>query len=73
MAKGKIVVTIEGANIDEEMSKMKKIEQIPHVICADMMMAYSGFVIKLLTPRLMSFTKYSLSLCAEVTRIGCCG
>jgi nitrate reductase NapD len=39
--KGKIVVTIEGENIDEEMSKMKKIEQIPHVICADMMMAYS--------------------------------
>ncbi len=39
--KGKIIVTIEGENIDEEMSKMKKIEQIPHVICADMMMAYS--------------------------------
>lgn len=38
---GKIVVTIEGANLDEEMSKMKKIEKIPHVICADMMMAYS--------------------------------
>jgi nitrate reductase NapD len=37
--KGKIVVTIEGKDIDEEMSKMKKIEQIPHVICADMMMA----------------------------------
>ncbi|WP_263831723.1 chaperone NapD [Sulfurospirillum oryzae] len=39
--KGKIVVTIEGENLDEEMSKMKKIEKIPHVICADMMMAYS--------------------------------
>lgn len=40
--KGKIVVTIEGKDIDEEMSKMKKIEQIPHVIyCQDMMMAYS--------------------------------
>ena len=39
--KGKIVVTIEGENIDKEMSKMKKIEQIPHVICADMIMAYS--------------------------------
>ncbi len=39
--KGKIVVTIEGESIDEEMAKMKKIEQIPHVICADMMMAYS--------------------------------
>lgn len=39
--KGKIIVTIEGESIDEEMAKMKKIEQIPHVICADMMMAYS--------------------------------
>jgi len=39
--KGKIVVTIEGENLDEEMVCMKKIEKIPHVICADMMMAYS--------------------------------
>mgnify|MGYP000626768217 CR=1 FL=1 len=39
--KGKIIVTIEGENIDEEMSKLKKIQAIPHVICADMMMAYS--------------------------------
>jgi nitrate reductase NapD len=39
--KGKIIVTIEGKNIDEEMAKMKKIEALPHVICADMMMAYS--------------------------------
>lgn len=39
--KGKIVVTIEGENIDEEMQKMKRVERIPHVICADMMMAYS--------------------------------
>ena len=38
---GKIVVTVEGDGIDEEMQKMKKIEKIPHVICADMMMAYS--------------------------------
>ena len=38
---GKIIVTVEGKNIDEEMAKMKKIEAIPHVICADMMMAYS--------------------------------
>ncbi|KFL34921.1 MULTISPECIES: chaperone NapD [unclassified Sulfurospirillum] len=38
---GKIVVTIEGENLDEEMAKMKQIEKIPHVICADMMMAYS--------------------------------
>ena len=39
--KGKIIVTIEGNDIDEEMQKMKKIEQIPHVLCADLMMAYS--------------------------------
>jgi len=39
--KGKIIVTVEGKNIDEEMTKMKKIEAIKHVICADMMMAYS--------------------------------
>jgi len=39
--KGKIIVTIEGENLDEELSNMKKIEKIPHVICADMMMAYS--------------------------------
>lgn len=39
--KGKIIVTIEGEGIEEEMAKMKKIQAIPHVICADMMMAYS--------------------------------
>lgn len=39
--KGKIIVTIEGKNVDEEMAKMKQIEKMPHVICADMMMAYS--------------------------------
>lgn len=39
--KGKIIVTVEGENIDEEMAKLKKIQAIPHVICADMMMAYS--------------------------------
>ena len=38
---GKIIVTIEGKNIDEEMNKLKEIQKIPHVICADMMMAYS--------------------------------
>ena len=39
--KGKIIVTIEGEDISEEMSKLKIIQQVPHVICADMMMAYS--------------------------------
>ena len=40
-SKGKIIVTIEGDGISEEMEKLKKIQVIPHVICADMMMAYS--------------------------------
>lgn len=40
-ATGKIIVTIEGENIDEEMGKLKKIEALPHVISATMMMAYS--------------------------------
>lgn len=39
--KGKIIVTIEGEGIDEEMAKMKKIQTMPHVISAEMMMAYS--------------------------------
>ena len=39
--KGKIIVTVEGDGIGEEMEKMKLIQKIPHVICADMMMAYS--------------------------------
>jgi nitrate reductase NapD len=39
--KGKIIVTIEGEGIEEEMAKMKRIQSIPHVISAEMMMAYS--------------------------------
>lgn len=39
--KGKIIVTVEGDGIDEEMRCMKQIQQIPHVISAEMMMAYS--------------------------------
>ena len=38
---GRIVVTIEGEAVDEELSKLKIIENIPHVISADMQMAYS--------------------------------
>ena len=38
---GKIIVSVEGDGIGEEMEKMKLIQKIPHVICADMMMAYS--------------------------------
>lgn len=38
---GKIIVTVEGENISEEIAKVKKIQAVPHVIAADMMMAYS--------------------------------
>ncbi len=38
---GRIVVTIEGAGVSEELKKLKVIEAIPHVIAADMQMAYS--------------------------------
>ncbi len=38
--KGKIIVTIEGAGVEEEIAKLTKIQQAPHVIAADMMMTY---------------------------------
>ncbi len=39
-ATGKIIVTIEGAGVEEEIKKLVKIQQLPHVITADMMMSY---------------------------------
>jgi nitrate reductase NapD len=39
--KGRIIITIEGENVKEELSKLRVIEAIPHVIAADMQMAYS--------------------------------
>lgn len=38
---GKIIVTVDGKDIDEEMGKVRKIEAIEHVISAEMMMSYS--------------------------------
>ncbi len=38
---GKIIVTVEGENISEEIGKVKQIQALPHVISAEMMMAYS--------------------------------
>lgn len=38
---GRIVVTIEGANINEEMEKMKLLSQITNVLSAEMIYAYS--------------------------------
>jgi nitrate reductase NapD len=39
--KGRIIITIEGADVSEELKKMKVIETIPHVVSAEMQMAYS--------------------------------
>jgi len=39
--KGRIIITIEGADVSEELKKMKVIEMIPHVVSAEMQMAYS--------------------------------
>jgi len=38
--KGKIIVTVEGAGVEEEIEKLIKIQQTPHVMAADMMMTY---------------------------------
>jgi len=39
--KGRVIITIEGNDISEELSKLKIIQEIPHIIAADMQMAYS--------------------------------
>jgi nitrate reductase NapD len=39
--KGRIIITIEGNGVKEELEKLRVIENIPHVIAADMQMAYS--------------------------------
>ena len=39
--KGRIILTIEGEGVAEELDKLRVIEAIPHVITADMQMAYS--------------------------------
>jgi len=38
---GRIVVTIEGADISEEMRKMKLLSEAPNVLSAEMIYAYS--------------------------------
>ncbi len=38
--RGKIIVTIEGEDVSEEIEKLKKIQMAPFVIAADMMMTY---------------------------------
>lgn len=39
--KGRIIITIEGEGVAEELEKLRVIEAIPHVISADMQMSYS--------------------------------
>ena len=39
--KGRIIITIEGKNVEEELKKLKVIEAIPYVSSADMQMRYS--------------------------------
>jgi nitrate reductase NapD len=39
--KGRVIITIEGEGVSEELAKLRIIEAIPHVISADMQMAYS--------------------------------
>ena len=39
--KGRIIITIEGESVSEELKKLSVIEAIPHVVAADMQMAYS--------------------------------
>lgn len=38
---GKIIVTVEGEGVEQEMANVRKIEALDHVISAEMMMAYS--------------------------------
>lgn len=38
---GRIIITIEGSGVEEELKKLRVIENIPHVASADMQMAYS--------------------------------
>lgn len=39
--KGRIIVTIEGEGVEEEIAKLVKIQEMAHIISADMSFAYS--------------------------------
>ena len=38
---GRIIITIEGEGVSEELKKLSVIEAIPHIVSAEMQMAYS--------------------------------
>lgn len=37
---GKIIITVEGKDVEEDMQKLAAIQAIPHIITADMMQTY---------------------------------
>jgi nitrate reductase NapD len=39
-AKGKLIITIEGADVEEEIRKLVAIQKLPGVLAADMMQTY---------------------------------
>ena len=39
--KGRIIITIEGKDVSEEIGKLRTIQQMPHIISAEMMYSYS--------------------------------
>jgi len=39
--KGKIIVTVEGETVDDEIRNLKIVQSLEHVISAEMMMSYS--------------------------------
>jgi len=39
--KGRVIITIEGNGVSEELEKLRVVEAIPYVYAADMQMAYS--------------------------------
>lgn len=38
---GRIIVTIEGSGVEEEIKKLTQIQEMPHVVAADMHFAYT--------------------------------
>jgi len=39
--KGKIIITVEGESVDDEIRNLKIVQSLEHVISAEMMMSYS--------------------------------
>ncbi len=40
-AKGRVIITIEGEGVQEELAKLRVVEAIPNIMSAEMQMAYS--------------------------------